>query len=158
MAEKKSTAPQFQHNYTPMSERPVVQEKHDSDNTMVERAGYVPMEKRIKSIMGAGQRLDQARRVQYHYGEGEAIYDNFSDFAPDTNLDITDIGGVVDNGRDALQANAYERKRTQEESTVQKRKKLKKELDQLEQQEKAAEPAEPAKSAKPAPGDGESST
>ncbi len=144
MAEKKSTAPQFQHNYTPMTERPVVQEKHDSDNTMTERAGYVPMEKRIKAIMGAGQRLDQARRAQYHYGEGEPIYDNFTDFAVDPNLDLVDIGGVVDNGHNAIQANAHERERTQKESTVQKRKKLKKELDQLELQEKPAEPPKPA--------------
>ncbi len=152
MSEKKPATPEqkpprFVHNYTPISQRVVLREQHNADETKTERAGFVPMEKRIQSIINAGQKLDASRRAQYHYGEGEPIHDNFADFAPDTNLDITDIPGVVNRGNTAMADNAEGRKAAKKEADVKRRAKLKEELKALEN----PEPPAPAPAPAPAP-------
>ncbi len=118
--------PKFIHNYTPINQRPVVKEQHNADDTRTERAGYVPMEHRIRNIEAAGRRLDKARREQYHYGEGEPVRDNFTDFATDTNLDLVDIDGVVHNGSAALEESQRARTEAQAQQTAKKREELEK--------------------------------
>ncbi len=133
--------PRFVHNYTPISQRVVLREQHNADETKTERAGFVPMEKRIQSIINAGQKLDASRRAQYHYGEGEPIHANYTDFAPDTNLDITDLPGVINRGNNAMADNAEGRKAAKKEADIKRRAKLKEELKALETPAPAPAPA-----------------
>ncbi len=153
MAKEKKIEPatqvkRFIYNYTPVLNRPVLQEFHNSEHTKTERSGFVPMEKRIKAIINAGQKLDKARREQYHYGEGEQIDDSHVNFAPNTNLDISDIGDVVNTGNLAMEET--NRKRT--EATKKARAKK---ADELKEQIKEATKSEAKKMPIPPVVDGE---
>ncbi len=118
----------FVYNYTPIAERANQKEQHNCDETKVERAGFVPMEKRIKAILQSGQRLDAARRAQYHYGEGEPIDDSHTNFAVDPNLDISDIGHVIDTGRSALAETDRQRKTAAKKARDKKADELKEQI------------------------------
>ncbi len=118
----------FVYNYTPIAQRANQKEKHNCDETKVERAGFVPMEKRIKAIIQSGQRLDKARREQYHYGEGEEINDSHTNFAPDTNLDISDIGNTLDLGRSAMAETDRQRKAATKKARAKKDADLKEQI------------------------------
>ncbi len=144
--------PRFVHNYTPISQRVVLREQHNADETKTERAGFVPMEKRIQSIINAGQKLDASRRAQYHYGEGEPIHANYADFAPDPNIDITDIPSIINRGNNAMADNAEGRKAIKKEADIKRRAKLKEELKALETP--APEPAPEPEPEPPAPASG----
>ncbi len=146
MAEKKSATPnkgpKFIHNYTPINKRPVIRELHDADDTRTERAGYVPMEHRIRNITAAGKNLDKARRAQYHYGEGEPINDNFADFAPDTNLDLADIADIANDGRLAMEESQRLRQESIDQQTKKERSQFEERIKELQSQP-AEPPAEP---------------
>ncbi len=118
----------FIYNYTSVLNRPVLQEFHNSEHTKTERAGFVPMEKRIKAIINAGQRLDMARREQYHYGEGEVIDDSHTNFAVNPNLDISDIGDVVNTGNLALEETDRKRKEATKKARAKKDANLKEQI------------------------------
>ncbi len=151
-ATQEQNPPRFVHNYTPISQRVVLREQHSADETKTERAGFVPMEKRIQSIINAGQKLDASRRAQYHYGEGEAIHANYADFAPDTNLDITDISGIINRSNNAMADNAEGRKVAKKEADTKRRAKLKQELKELEIPAPAPAPAPAPEPPAPASG------
>ncbi len=118
----------FIYNYTPVLNRPVLQEFHNSEHTKTERAGFVPMEKRIKAIINAGQKLDKARREQYHYGEGEEINDSHTNFITDTNLDISDIGDIVNTGNLAMEETDRQRKAATKKARAKKDADLKEQI------------------------------
>ncbi len=98
----------FQHNYnTEDHER--IMEEHDSENTLVDRAGYTSMEKRIQALQDAGHRLEAARRDQYHFGQGEQVQHDYIDPSLDANLDISDIDHTINTNMDSLAASGQER-------------------------------------------------
>ncbi len=99
----------FQHNYnTEGHER--IQEEHDSEKTLVDRASYTSMEKRILALEAAGQRLEAARRDQYHFGKGEPLHHDYTDTSLDPNLDISNIDGTINDNLDTLAASDEDRK------------------------------------------------
>ncbi len=94
--------PKFIHNYTDINNRPVHKEPQDSSKTKTERAGYMSMEKRITSIMAAGQRLDASRREQFHFGDDNEVDLNFNDHSIDPSLDIVDIHSNVQQDQERI--------------------------------------------------------
>ncbi len=94
--------PKFIHNYTDINNRPVHKEPQDSSKTKTERAGYMSMEKRITSIMAAGQRLDASRREQFHFGDDNEVDPTFTDHSIDPSLDIVDIHSNVQQDQERI--------------------------------------------------------
>ncbi len=102
--------PIFMHNYTPISERPVVKEKQNAKATKTERSGFVSMEKRIKAIMLSGRQLDMARREEFHFNDDAEIDPNFTDHSIDPSLDISEIHANVQSDSEAILSKAEARK------------------------------------------------
>ncbi len=151
-ATPEQSPPNFVHNYTPMEHRENRLEQHNADHTRTERAGFVPMEKRIQAIMQSGQRLDKARREQYHFGQGEVIDGDFVDSAPNHDIDLADIPDIVHHGTSVLQDNHDKRKIAAEKTQLAKEKALK---DAIKEAAKSAKEELP-KPADVPPADGES--
>lgn len=53
------------------------------NETLVERAGYIPTKQRIEEFINAGKRLSDYRKEKYHFAPGQKIDENFVD--PTTN-------------------------------------------------------------------------
>lgn len=51
--------------------RPPADEEFNSGEEIVEKAGYIPAEIQIMEMINAGERLGEARRERYDYGEGD---------------------------------------------------------------------------------------
>jgi len=66
------------------------QAPEDNDGkTSVDRAGYMPAQKRIENIMFAGQRLVQSRREMFDF-EGDQFDPSFNDPTRNKNYDMAD--------------------------------------------------------------------
>ncbi len=99
----------FNHNHnTQQHER--ITEQHDSEKTMVDRASYTSMEKRIIELQAAGERLETARRASYHFGKGEPLDHDYLDSSTNPALDISDIDDNVDTNMDSLRESNEARK------------------------------------------------
>lgn len=73
---------------TPYERRPSVGESNFGQS-MTEKAGYVPANKLIESMIFAGQRLNEYRASQYDFPDGE-IDEDFSDPTRNPGFDLAD--------------------------------------------------------------------
>ena len=62
----------------------------NSGELLVETAGYVPAEQRIRAIMMAGQRLVESRRAEYDYDSEDDISEDRYDPTRDPGYDLAD--------------------------------------------------------------------
>lgn len=62
----------------------------NSGETLVEKAGYVSSQKRIESMILAGQRLVELRKAQYDFPQGMEIDETFHDPTRNLNFDLAD--------------------------------------------------------------------
>ncbi len=99
----------FQHNHNTQDHERIT-EQHDSEKTLVDRASYTSMEKRIVELQAAGERLETARRSAYHFGKGEPLDHDYSDTSTDPTIDISDIDDNVDTNMDRLRESNEDRK------------------------------------------------
>ncbi len=125
----------FQHNYNTDKHDRVV-EQHDSDRTVVDRASYTSMEKRIESMKSAGERLEIARRNQYHFGQGEPLDDDYSDLSLDPTIDISDLDDSIDLNMDTLAQSHENRKEAAKAAAAEKRSKKIAEAKEIAEQAK----------------------
>lgn len=73
---------------TPYERRPSIGESN-SGQSMTEKAGYVPANKLIESMIFAGQRLNEYRASQYDFPDG-TIDEDFSDPTRNPSFDLAD--------------------------------------------------------------------
>lgn len=83
--------------------RPKLDEGKMDEVSKVETAGYIPADRQIEMFIQAGRRLDQARREQFDFAEGEEVPE---DAQPDpTRSGAFDLADATQLGR-ALNAKA----------------------------------------------------
>lgn len=63
--------------------------EQNSGITKVERAGYISSQKRIESMIQAGQRLSDYRKQQFDFPDGEIVED-YQDPTRSPNFDLSD--------------------------------------------------------------------
>ncbi len=125
----------FQHNYNTDKHDRIV-EQHDSDRTVVDRASYTSMEKRIEAMKSAGERLEIARRNQYHFGQGEPLDDDYIDSSINPALDISDFNDSIDLNMDSLAESHENRKEAVKAAAAEKRAKKIAEAKEIAEQAK----------------------
>jgi len=83
------------HNYLT---RPVVKAEKLSRVDKVERAGYIPLERRIKDMMACGVRLQKARAEAYDIPEGSKVNEDEVQCDPTRSpgFDMADASAMAD--------------------------------------------------------------
>lgn len=77
-------------------ERPETVKEVNSGELLVEVAGYVPAKKQIENLLFAGKRLDEFRRHEYEFQEGEEIPPGYIDLTRTPNFDPVDAGTLTE--------------------------------------------------------------
>lgn len=80
--------------YTP-DVRPPEDHEINSGEILVETAGYVPAEVRIREMIDAGQRLKEAREEAYDFGDGEAVPDDYINPLNDRGIDPVELNAAI---------------------------------------------------------------
>lgn len=70
--------------------RPEPVKEVNSGELLVEVAGYVPAKKQIENLLFAGKRLDEFRRNEYEFQDGEVIPPGYIDRTRTPNFDVVD--------------------------------------------------------------------
>lgn len=76
--------------------RPEPVQEVNSGELLVEVAGYVPAKKQIENLLFAGKRLDEFRRNEYEFQEGEEIPPGYIDRTRTPNFDVVDAGTLTE--------------------------------------------------------------
>lgn len=80
--------------YTP-DKRPPEDHEVNSGVILVETAGYVPAEVRIREMIDAGQRLMEARADAYDFRYGESVPDDYVNPLHDRGLDPVELNAAL---------------------------------------------------------------
>ena len=87
---------------------------------IVEASGYIPTKIQVENMLLAGQRLNEYRREQYDYSEGDSVPD---DVVPDPTrspeFDLADATRIGRAAKERLEASAKEAKEAKEKLEVQ---------------------------------------
>lgn len=67
----------------------------NSGEIIVETAGYVPAQKQIENLILSGQRLNEFRREQFHFGTDEEVDDTYTDYVNSPDFDPADASQVA---------------------------------------------------------------
>lgn len=76
--------------------RPEPVKEVNSGELLVEVAGYVPAKKQIENLLFAGKRLDEFRRNEYEFQEGEQVPPDYIDMTRTPNFDVVDAGTLTE--------------------------------------------------------------
>ncbi len=112
----------FIHNYTKITPEMVKKEKHDMKITGVDRASYVPMDKRIEALIKAGERLETSRRADYHFGKGEPVDYDYSDPSLDTTIDISNFDHIISDHVAFISATGQRREKVEADAAAEREK------------------------------------
>ena len=77
-------------------DRPEPVKEVNSGELLVEVAGYVPAKKQIENLLFAGKRLDEFRRHEYEFQDGEEIPPGYIDRTRTPNFDVVDAGTLTE--------------------------------------------------------------
>lgn len=66
----------------------------NSGEIMVEKAGYIPAQKRIENLINAGQRLKEFRAEQFDFPDEKSIDHSFMDPTRRKNFDMADASQI----------------------------------------------------------------
>lgn len=80
-----------------------------SSKTVVETAGYVSAERRIMSLIRAGQQLDSFRKEQFDFADGQEIDENFYDPTREPGYDLADASMALNDLNNKQQAKELEK-------------------------------------------------
>lgn len=80
--------------YTP-DKRPPEDHEVNSGQILVETAGYVPAEVRIREMIDAGQRLKEAREDAYDFRDGESVPDDYINPLHDRGIDPVELNAAI---------------------------------------------------------------
>lgn len=80
-----------------------------SSKTVVETAGYLSAERRIMSLIRAGQQLDSFRKEQFDFADGQEIDENFYDPTREPGFDLADASMALNDLNNKQQAEELEK-------------------------------------------------
>jgi hypothetical protein len=86
--------------------------------TKVEKAGYIPAEEQIRSLMRAGARLQDYRRHAYEFPDGQEVPDGYFDPTREPNFDRVDADKLIVAVDEAFRARGKPQKLIEKENRL----------------------------------------
>lgn len=90
--------------------------EQNTGERLIEKAGYIPAQRRIENLILAGQRLSDFRKEQFDFHEQKDIDEDFYDPTRKKSLDLAEAFQMEQNVLNSIRAKAVEASQTAPEA------------------------------------------